>query len=175
LLKAGLIRPDGIILSSLTGVSGAGRKENLTFHFPEMNEDAFAYGVGTHRHGPEINQILSQVAGRPVAALFQPHVGPFDRGILTSAYCEPTQEVTAEQVGKLYAETYAGEPFVRVLKAAPHVKAVARSNCCDVFPTVVGKRIVVFSAIDNLVKGASGQAIQNLNIVCGFDETTALL
>ena len=175
LLARGLVERNGIVFNSLTGVSGAGRKANLLFHFPEMNEDVFAYGIGTHRHAPEIDQILSDVAGGPVSALFQPHVGSFDRGILTSAYADATGELTAEQVRGLFAEFYADEPFVRVLPAAPHVKNVARTNYCDIYPTVVGGKVVVFSAIDNLIKGASGQAIQNLNLVCGFEETTALL
>ena len=175
LLKDGLIAPGGIIFNSLTGASGAGRKPHLLFHFPEMNENVFAYGVGVHRHGPEIDQILSDVAGEPVTTLFQPHVGPFDRGILTSAYADPTGELTAEQVQKLYADFYADEPFVRVLDGPPHLKNVARTNYCDLYPTVAGGKVVIFSAIDNLIKGASGQAIQNLNIICGFEETTSLL
>ena len=139
-----------------------------------MNENLFPYGIGTHRHGPEIEQIASDVAGTKVQVLFQPHVGPFDRGILTTVYCRPKGQIKAEQLLPLYADFYKSEPFAQVCKTAPAVKDVAGTNYCHIFPTLVKGRIVAFSAIDNLVKGAAGQAIQNMNILFGIDELTGL-
>jgi N-acetyl-gamma-glutamyl-phosphate reductase len=174
LLKKGLVETDSIIVSSVTGASGAGKNPSAKFHFPNMNENLFAYGIGTHRHGPEIEQITSEVAQSKVQVLFQPHVGPFDRGILSTVYCRPKREVKAEQLLPLYSDFYKDEPFVQVCKASPAVKDVAGTNYCHVFPTLVKGRIVAFSAIDNLVKGASGQAIQNMNILFGLRETMGL-
>lgn len=178
LLAEGLIEPDGIVDNAVSGASGAGRKAALAFHLPEMNENLFPYAVGgTHRHSPEINQICSDVAGKPVNVLFQPHVGAFDRGILSSIYARPTKPVTREMLADLYAKFYGKERFIRLLPTPPIVKAVARTNFCDLFPTVSadGKFVVIFSAIDNLIKGASGQAIQNMNIIFGISESEGLL
>ena len=174
LLKAGLIETDSIIVSSVTGSSGAGKNPSSKFHFPNMNENLFAYGIGVHRHMPEMEQIAGAVAGSPVQVLFQPHVGPFDRGILSSVYSRPAVGLKAEQLLPLYHDFYQAEPFVRVCKVAPELKAVAGTNYCHVFPTLVKGRVVVFSAIDNLVKGASGQAIQNMNLLFGVDEMMGL-
>ena len=174
LLKNNMIETDSVIVNSVTGTSGAGNKPSGKFHFPNMNENLFPYGIGTHRHMPEIEQIASAVAGKKVTVLFQPHVGPFDRGILSTVYCVPNEKVTNEQLDRLYRDFYAGEPFVRIRKDAPAVKDVAGTNYCHIFPTSVKGRIVSFSAIDNLVKGASGQAIQNMNIIFGLDETMGL-
>jgi N-acetyl-gamma-glutamyl-phosphate reductase len=174
LLKEGLIDTDSVIVNSLTGASGAGKTPSPKFHFPNMNENVFPYGIGTHRHGPEIEQVAGDVAGTKVQILFQPHVGPFDRGILSSVYCQPKGQVKAEQLLPLYTDFYKGEPFAQVCKTAPAVKDVAGTNYCHIFPTLVKGRIVAFSAIDNLVKGAAGQAIQNMNILFGVDELTGL-
>jgi len=174
LLKSGLIKPNGIIVNSVTGVSGGGKTPKPNFHFPYMNENIYPYGIGVHRHGPEIEQVASKVAGKPVEILFQPHVGPFDRGILTSTYSDPVDHVTPEQVMNVYQEFYKGERFVQIVAKAPAVKHVAKSNYCHIFPTVVKGKVVVFSAIDNLIKGASGQAVQNMNIICGLPETMGL-
>jgi N-acetyl-gamma-glutamyl-phosphate reductase len=174
LLKNNLIETDMIIVNSVTGTSGAGNKPSGKFHFPNMNENFFPYGIGTHRHMPEIEQIASDVAGKNVTILFQPHVGPFDRGILSTVYCVPNEKVTNGQLDRLYRDFYAGEPFVQICRDAPAVKDVAGTNYCHIFPTYVKGRIVSFSAIDNLVKGASGQAVQNMNIIFDFDETMGL-
>ena len=174
LLKNDLIETDSVIVNSVTGTSGAGNKPSGKFHFPNMNENFFPYGIGTHRHMPEIEQIASDVAGKSVTVLFQPHVGPFDRGILSTVYCQPKQQLSNDELSQLYSDFYAGEPFVRVRKDAPAVKDVAGTNYCHIFPTSVKGRIVSFSAIDNLVKGASGQAIQNMNIIFGLEETMGL-
>jgi N-acetyl-gamma-glutamyl-phosphate reductase len=123
---------------------------------------------------PEIEQITSDVAGKKVTVLFQPHVGPFDRGILSTVYCHPKTKLSDEDLSKLYNDFYQEEPFVRLRKDAPAVKDVAGTNYCHIFVTCVKGKIVCFSAIDNLVKGASGQAIQNMNIIFGLEETLGL-
>lgn len=174
LLKKGLIETDSVIVSSVTGASGAGKNPSSKFHFPNMNENLFPYGVGTHRHMPEMEQIAGEVAGTGVQILFQPHVGPFDRGILSSVYGRPAKGLKNEQLLPLYQDFYKAEPFVRVCKTPPAVKDVAGTNYCHVFPVLVKGQLALFSAIDNLVKGASGQAIQNMNILFGFDEVMGL-
>jgi len=174
LLRENLIETDSIIVNAVTGVSGAGKNPSSRFHFPNMNENIFAYGIGTHRHMPEMEQIAGEIAGTDVQMLFQPHAGPFDRGILSTIYCQPKRKIDSEQLSALYRKFYAGEPFVQICSDAPNVKDVAWTNYCHIFATCVKGRIVVFSAIDNLVKGASGQAIQNMNIVFGLDETLGL-
>jgi N-acetyl-gamma-glutamyl-phosphate reductase len=173
LLKEGLIEPD-IIDNAVTGISGAGKNPSVKFHYPNMNENIFAYGVGTHRHMPEMEQIATDIAGKTVTVLFQPHAGPFDYGILSTVYCKPKSKVTNEQLMNLYNDFYANEPFVQVCSGSPNVKDVAGTNYCHVFPAVVKDRIVCFSAIDNLIKGAAGQAVQNMNIIFGIEETLGL-
>ena len=174
LLKAGLIDASDIIVNSVSGVSGAGKTPSPAFHFPNMNENIFAYGINTHRHMPEIQQVTSEVAGKETNILFQPHVATFDRGILSSVYCKPAGKVTQQAMLKLYNEFYADEHFVSVLTEAPKLKDVAKTNHCHVFPAISMDRIVCFSVIDNLIKGASGQAVQDMNIMFGLDETLGL-
>jgi N-acetyl-gamma-glutamyl-phosphate reductase len=175
LLREGLVdTTKSLIVNSVTGVSGGGKNPSVKFHFPNMNENLFAYGIGTHRHTPEMEQIAGRVAGREVTILFQPHAGPFDRGILSTVYLEPKKAIDAKTLLKLYQDFYSGERFVQVCTGSPNLKDVARTNYCHVFPAVVKDRVVVFSAIDNLVKGAAGQAIQNMNILFGLDESLGL-
>ena len=174
LLKNSLIKTSGIVVNSVTGVSGGGMNPCPQFHYPNMNENLLPYAVGTHRHMPEIEQIASHVAGKPVEVLFQPHVGPFDRGILSTVYCEPEGSITQKELDDLYNGFYKSEPFVQITKSPPGVKNVANSNYCHIFPTLAKGKIVCFSVIDNLIKGASGQAIQNMNIIFGVDETMGL-
>ena len=174
LLKEGLVEADSIIVNAVTGVSGAGRNPSSKFHFPNMNENFFAYGIGVHRHMPEMEQIAGEIAGCDVRMLFQPHVGPFDRGILSTVYCQPKGKINSDQLSKLYNDFYSSESFVQICDDAPTVKDVAGTNYCHIFATCVKGKIVIFSAIDNLVKGASGQAIQNMNIVFGLEETLGL-
>ena len=174
LLKNGLIETKGIVVNSVTGVSGAGKNPSPAFHYPNMNENLFAYAVGAHRHMPEMEQIAANVANEPVELLFQPHVGPFDRGILSTVYCNPKGKVSQKKLDELYNAFYKSEPFVQVLSSPPALKNVAKSNYCHVFATPAKGKIVCFSVIDNLIKGASGQAIQNMNIIFGIDETLGL-
>lgn len=173
LLKAGLIKPD-VIVNSLTGTSGAGKNPSPVFHFPNMNENAFAYGIGAHRHMPEMEQIASEIAGADVKVLFQPHVGCFDRGILSTVYCQPNDSLNSDQLFHLYEKFYADQQFVQVLEVAPKLKDVAGTNYCHVSVARVKDRIICFSAIDNLVKGASGQAVQNMNLMFGLEEKMGL-
>ena len=174
LLKNSLIETDSVIVNSITGSSGAGKNPSKTFHFPNMNENLFAYSIGTHRHMPEMEQIAGSLAGEEIAILFQPYVGPFDRGILSTVYCQPRTKIGQAELDELFNDFYKSEPFVRITSSAPMLKDIARTNYCHIFPTLSKGKIVVFSAIDNLVKGASGQAIQNMNIMFGIDETLGL-
>jgi N-acetyl-gamma-glutamyl-phosphate reductase len=174
-LAKGWVKTDTVIVNSVTGVSGGGKNPNVLFHFPNMNEDLFAYGMGVHRHMPEIEQVVSEVAGSSINVIFQPHAGPFDRGILSTIYMEPKEDISAKDLMALYQDYYADERFVQICAASPHLKHVSRTNYCHIFPTVVKNRVVIFSAIDNLIKGASGQAIQNMNIMFGLDESLGLV
>jgi len=175
-IRAGLIEPTGIIVSAVSGVSGAGRKPAQKFHFPDRNENFEPYGVGNHRHMPEMEQVLREVTGREVELLFQPHLCPMDRGMLCSIYARPAGEVTTEQLIGCLQAAYADAPFVRVrTDVLPATKYTAGTNYCDVSARAAKGRVVLFSALDNLLKGASGQAVQNLNVMFGFDETAGLL
>ena len=179
LLKKGVVDPHSIIADSASGVSGAGRSAKVDSLYCEVNEGFKAYGVGgAHRHTPEIEQELSLLAGIELKITFSPHLAPMDRGILSTMYATPAKEVTTERLVTLYQEFYAGEPFVRVLPhgSLPSTAYVRGSNFCDIAPLVDSRtgRVIVVSAIDNLVKGASGQAVQNMNIACGFPETLGL-
>lgn len=179
LLKKGLIELSSIIADSASGVTGAGRSAKVDSLYCEVNEGYKAYGVGgAHRHTPEIEQELSLLAGDPLKITFTPHLLPMDRGILSTIYASPKKRISTEILVALYREFYAGEPFVRVLAEGnlPSTAFVRGSNFCDIAPLVDPRtgRIIVVSAIDNLVKGASGQAVQNMNLVCGFPETMGL-
>ena len=179
LLKEGLIDTGSIIADSKSGVSGAGRGAKVDNLYCEVNEGFKAYGVGgVHRHIPEIEQELSLLAGKGVVITFTPHLVPMDRGILSTVYAMPKKGVTAAQLQSLYEEHYDGEAFVRVLPqgSLPSTGFVRGSNFCDIGLTVDKRtgRIIIVSALDNLVKGAAGQAVQNMNIVCDFPETMGL-
>lgn len=179
LLKKGLIDLSSIIADSASGVTGAGRSAKVDSLYCEVNEGFKAYGVGgAHRHTPEIEQELSLLAGELLKITFTPHLLPMDRGILSTIYASPKKKISTEAIVALYREFYAGEPFVRVLAEGnlPSTAFVRGSNFCDIAPLVDPRtgRIIVVSAIDNLVKGASGQAVQNMNLVCGFPETMGL-
>jgi len=179
LLKKKLIDPAAIIADSKSGVSGAGRGAKVDSLYCEVNEGFKAYGVGgVHRHIPEIEQELALLAGKKLTIAFTPHLVPMDRGILSTIYAMPVKPVAAAELVALYNDFYKGEPFVRVLPEGsfPSTAFVRGSNFCDMGLTVDNRsgRIIVVSAIDNLVKGASGQAVQNMNLMCGFPETMGL-
>lgn len=178
LVRAGWVARDAVAVAGLSGVSGAGSTPQPMYHFPECTENVQPYSIGGHRHVPEMEQELSQGAGRPVSICFTPHLVPMSRGILITAVVPTAAPVTAAALQELYETAYAAEPFVRVLPAGelPRTRAVWGSNFCDVavrFDERAGK-IVALSAIDNLVKGASGQAIQNMNLMYGLPETAGL-
>ena len=193
LLRAGLVQPEGIIADSLSGVSGAGRKPEPDYLFVECNESARPYSVPRHRHLSEIEQELSLAAGVPVVIQFTPHLIPLNRGILTTLYLSPASRAAArrrrgaagpataleESIGACYQKAYGAEPFVRLLEgtALPDTKNVAGTNVLEIawrFDPRTG-RLLVLSAEDNLVKGASGQAVQSLNLMCGWPETAGLV
>lgn len=179
LLRKKLIDPASVIADSASGVSGAGRAAKVDSLFCEVNDGFKAYGVGgVHRHIPEIEQELSLLAGRKMTITFTPHLVPMDRGILSTIYAQPVQPLTAKLLVSLYNDFYRGEAFVRVLPEGffPSTGHVRGGNFCDIGVTVDQRtgRVIVVSAIDNLVKGAAGQAVQNMNIMCGFPENMGL-
>jgi N-acetyl-gamma-glutamyl-phosphate reductase len=146
----------------------------LATHFPECNESVAAYSIGSHRHTPEIEQILSDIAGSPVNVIFTPHLIPMDRGIFTTAYAVPHRPMTDAQLFDLYLEYFADKPFVRVRSGLPATKDTLGTNFLDVAVRAVRDRFVVLACEDNLIRGASGVAVQNFNHMLGFDERTAL-
>ncbi|MBI2830050.1 MAG: N-acetyl-gamma-glutamyl-phosphate reductase [Chloroflexi bacterium] len=181
-IKAGLIEPD-VILESKSGVSGAGRTLSLGTHYSEVNEDVSAYSLSGHRHLPEIAQELSLLhRGPPVLVTFIPHLIPMTRGILSTCYARlvagklPAGKDGEEALKQLYCDFYKNEPFVRIADASPHTKHTYGSNLCIIYPIIDHRtgRLISISVIDNLVKGAAGQAIQNMNIMLGLPETMSL-
>lgn len=178
LLAERLIAAADIIIDAKSGVSGAGRAAKEGSLFAEVAEGIHAYGIASHRHAPEIEQGLSAAAGVPVTVNFTPHLMPMSRGILSTIYVRLAAGVSAADLRGALARRYAAEPFVRVLPegAAPHTRHVRGSNFClmNVFADRVPGRAIICSVIDNLVKGASGQAIQNMNAMLGLDETLGL-
>ena len=179
LLRARLIKPDSIIVDAKSGVSGAGRKADLGLQFGEVNEGFKAYGVGNHRHTPEIEQELSVALGDVVQVSFTPHLAPMTRGILSTIYAGGEGGADASAVRAALRDAYADEPFIRLMPegALPNVTQVAGSNYVDIGLVYDERtsRFIVVVAIDNLVKGASGAAVQNMNLMLGLPETQGLL
>ncbi len=178
LMEEGWIDLDSVIVDSKSGVSGAGRKPSQGTQYCEVNEGVSAYGAARHRHTPEIEQEISGLAGRKLQITFTPHLMPMTRGILSSAYGRLTKEITLEKLVSYYKDYYEGEPFVRILPTGQlaNTSYVSGSNFCDIGLQIDlrNKRVIVTSAIDNLIKGASGQAVQNMNIMLGLDEKAGL-
>lgn len=178
LLKEGLIEPDSIIVDSKSGVSGAGRSPSLDYHFCEVNEGVKAYKIGEHRHMPEIEEVLSVYSGTGVNVSFTPHLIPMDRGILSTIYVRLKKKRTTGQLIGLYEEHYGKERFVRISpeKVYPSTSQVRGSNFCDIGMRAgpENKTAIIVSVIDNLVKGASGAAVQNMNVMMGFEESAGL-
>ena len=178
LLKSGLAKSDNIIVDAKSGVTGAGRGLNLSYHFCECTENSKAYKIATHRHTSEIEQELSKLCKEDVMISFTPHLIPQKRGILSTIYINLKEKHTTEEIVKLYKDFFKDEYFVRVKDAGtlPETKHVAGSNFVDI-GVVVDERLqraVVVSTLDNIVKGAAGQAVQNMNIIFGLDEKTGL-
>ena len=178
LVQEHLVQMDSILVDAVSGASGAGRTPKESTHFPEFYDSFTAYGAVSHRHTPEIEQALSEQAGEPVTINFTPHLAPIVRGILATCYARLADGVTEEDVDAAFAAQYADEFFIRLLGrgAYPSTKYVRGTNYCDIAWHIDPRthRVIVFSAIDNLVKGAAGQAIQNMNIALDLDERTGL-
>jgi len=179
IVKSGLIDIDSIVADSKSGVSGAGRSLSLTTHFCEANESFKAYKVAEHRHNPEMEMVLSLEAEKPVKMTFVPHLAPMIRGILTTIYVSLVQDTRKEDIENCFNLFYSDRPFVRLFNEnrLPDTLYVRGTNYCDIGFKLDARnsRLILISAIDNLVKGAAGQAVQNMNIMCGWDETTGLM
>lgn len=171
----GLIE-DSVIVDAKTGVTGAGVKAKETTHFPNVNDNFKAYGVKTHRHTIEIEEKLSGFQSKNLTVQFTPHLLPVDRGILATSYAKPKEKIDAKKLKEVYQEFYANEPFIRLIDKVPELKNVRGTNFCDIFVTYDERtgNIICISAIDNLMKGAAGQAVQNMNLLFGFKETQGL-
>jgi N-acetyl-gamma-glutamyl-phosphate reductase len=178
LAKTGWVHPRSWIVDAKSGVSGAGRGVSLGVHFSEVNESIGAYKVAIHQHTPEIEQELTRQSGVETIVQFTPHLVPMTRGILITAYGQLETSVSLEQLQELYVSTYADKPFVRVRKPGSHprTKEVYGSNYCDIALHLDERtgRVIILAVIDNMVKGAAGQAVQNLNTMFGWAETTGL-
>ncbi|MGE5315418.1 MAG: N-acetyl-gamma-glutamyl-phosphate reductase [Acidobacteriota bacterium] len=177
LVKEGVIAPEGIVISSMSGVSGAGRQSSVDYSFTETNETVKAYKAGVHQHTPEIESVLEAFACRHASVTFVPHLIPITRGIHSSMYGRLLKETSKEAIGELYQTYYGAAPFIRVDGARyPEIKHVQQTNFCDIGYGIHAQnnQLMVFSVIDNLIKGAAGQAVQNMNIMFGFDETEGL-
>ncbi|MEW6162262.1 MAG: N-acetyl-gamma-glutamyl-phosphate reductase [Nitrospirota bacterium] len=177
-IKNKLIDVASIVIDSKSGTSGAGRKSDVEYSYCEVNEGFKAYAVVGHRHTPEMEQELSAIAGKAIKVNFTPHLAPFDRGILTTMYVRLIKSVDTEKIIELYKKTYTNEPFVKILDVGrfPNVKNLRGTNLCEIglIVNIRTNTLIIITAIDNLVKGASGQAVHNMNIMMGFDEKTAL-
>jgi N-acetyl-gamma-glutamyl-phosphate reductase len=178
MIRKKLVDVSSIVVDSKSGTSGAGRKADVAVSFCEVNEGFKAYGIGTHRHTPEIEQELSALAGGKITVNFTPHLLPLDRGILTTIYARLKRTMSQEEILAIYNRTYAGEPFVQVLDSGsyPNLKNVRGTNFCQIGLKLNERTntLIIVSAIDNLVKGAAGQAVQNMNIMTGLEETAGL-
>ena len=175
LLKEGWIKPD-IIINAISGVSGAGKSMKTEHSFVEVNENLYAYAATSHRHTPEIEQELAKAAGHEVKLLFTPHLGPFNRGIYATIYTKTTTPRTQEDARRLYEAFYEGEPFVKTVTQNPQLTYVRDTNFCYIRPIIDSRsdKLIILSVIDNLLKGAAGQAVQCFNLRFGFDEIEGL-
>ena len=164
-----------IIIDAKSGITGAGRKPSLDFHFAHLSGNMYAYKLFSHQHQPEIEQVLSDLSGKKTELIFTPHVIPAERGILITVYANLRKETGKKDIAGIYNSYYRDEKFVRVLREKiPQLKDVVNTNFCDIGFEVKGDKIIISSAIDNLMKGASGQAVQNMNIILGVKEDTGL-
>lgn len=173
LIAAGQINPTDIIIDAKSGITGAGRSAKLNTLFAELNESTSAYGVGTHRHRPEIEELAERMTGTPTRVIFTPHLIPMDRGMLATIYVRPIG-VNADGLRQTLADVYADQPFVHVVDTMPTTKSVAGTNHVQIAVAGSGDRVVIVCVIDNLGKGASTAAIQNLNVMFGLDPAAGL-
>ena len=175
LLEAKLIESQGIIVDCKSGVSGAGRTPKLATHYPECNESVKPYNVGKHRHTPEFDDVLNRSTGQEVQVIFTPHLVPMERGILTTTYAQPTGTADRDQLNDCLKSFFSEKPFVRVVDHLPATRDTAYTNYCDLHVEVVNNVVTLIASVDNLLKGASGAAVQNMNCMFGWDERTALI
>jgi N-acetyl-gamma-glutamyl-phosphate reductase len=177
LVKNGIVELKNIIVDAKSGITGAGRKASMGLIFGEIDGNFKAYKIGTHQHTPEISLQLKLIAGKEVDMLMVPHIIPIRRGILSTIYLKPKRKATQKEVDEIYSDFYKDEFFVRFFgdRVIPELKDVIYTNFCDIGIKLVKDMIVVVSAIDNLAKGAAGQAVQNMNVMCGFDEREGLI
>jgi len=174
LLKEGLIKD--IVIDAKSGITGAGRKASLDYHFAHLDGNLFSYKPFGHQHSPEINQVLSDLAKKKIKIRFTPHVIPAERGILITVYAKLNKAVKASTISNIYKKYYKSEKFVRLFnQKLPQLKDVVGTNFCDIGFEIQDKEITIVGAIDNLIKGASGQAVQNMNIIFNWDEGLGLL
>lgn len=176
LVKAGIIDNSSIIIDAKSGVSGAGRAAKTDFIYGEVNESFKAYGIASHRHTPEIEQELSILGGDEITLSFTPHLVPMNRGILATCYGNLKKDISEDEIYELYKKEYGKEYFIRILEELPQTRWVKGTNFCDIALRVDKRtnRVIVVSAIDNMVKGAAGQAIQNMNILFNIEENKGL-
>ncbi|MBL7156967.1 MAG: N-acetyl-gamma-glutamyl-phosphate reductase [Candidatus Omnitrophica bacterium] len=178
LVKKGAVNLNTIIIDSKSGTTGAGRKATIALSHAEVNENLKAYKINEHQHKPEINMVLGKLSGRKgVDVLFVPHLIPMNRGILSTVYMDLNEEFNIVEITQVYKNFYKDKPFVRVMDEGtlPEIKDVRYTNFCNIGTKVTGNKVVVVSCIDNLLKGAAGQAVQNMNIMYGLEETEGLL
>ncbi|MDD5097991.1 MAG: N-acetyl-gamma-glutamyl-phosphate reductase, partial [Candidatus Omnitrophica bacterium] len=179
LLSLDLVDTDSIIIDAKSGVSGAGKKLANEYLFSEIQGDFRAYKVNVHQHAPEINQVLSKLSGKKIQVTFVPHLLPIERGILSTVYLKKSSgyKLKVKNLAQLYKNFYKTEPFIRIKPEGvfPRIKDVAKTNFCDIGVQEFGNTIIVIGVIDNLLKGASSQAVQNMNIMYKLPETAGLL
>jgi N-acetyl-gamma-glutamyl-phosphate reductase len=175
LVRNKLIKTGTIIADCKSGVSGAGRTPSLKTHFPECNESVSAYQLGVHRHTAEMEQELGGLIGESVPVLFLPHLIPMERGILSTISAELVSEINDHELIDIYRKEFEGQPFVRICHSPPSTSQTRHTNFLDIHPLRIGHRVVVVASLDNLIRGASGVAVQNFNLMNGWPQTTALL
>lgn len=176
LREEGLIDPDHIVIDAKSGITGSGRKADLSLIYSEAGESVKAYGIARHRHTPEIEQEISKVAGKDIMVQFTPHLMPMKRGIFATIYADLKKDVTTDDIYAVYEKYYGSEKFIRIRKGFCETRFIVGTNYCDISARVDERthRVIVSSCIDNMVKGAAGQAVQNMNIICGLDEELGL-
>ncbi len=176
LIKSNAIASKGIVVDAKSGVTGAGIKAKPNTHFPNVNDNFSVYGLKRHRHTPEIENALLRFSDHDTQVLFTPHLLPVDRGILTTSYSTPKMDLNDKELQEIYEQYYGDQPFVRVVDTPPQLKDVTGSNYCNIYATYDNRtnRVITIAVIDNLVKGAAGQAVQNMNLMFGLTETEGL-
>ena len=175
LVKEGIIDTKDIIIDAKTGVTGAGRHPSLAYHYAHLNQNLKAYKVFGHQHTPEMDQVLGQISGKKISLQFCPHLAPMERGILVTVYAKLKKKISGKKIDFVYKKYYGKAPFVRIKDSLPQVRDVVDTNFCDIGFATIENKIIVVGCIDNLMKGASGQAVQNMNIALNLDEPLGLL